>query len=323
MSNPFRSSIYLIYGEEDDVQKEKQFKKIKSDILANSDPKLNFDRINGEKDDLMILQDTIERTPFLGEKRLILIEKAPFFGGKCEEKVLKYLESYIENPISTNVLVFMADKVDKRSRIYKKIKKKGEIIQLDPPKAYQVQDIVRDKLAALNLKFEKDAISLLIENTNGNLGIIEQELEKLAAVAMDNDVITADMVDKYISSTIEGNIFKFVDRLGDKNVEPALKQLKELLLLEPIPRVYFMVCRQFRLLNLVKILSNKGYSSADISKELKLPGFVTKKLMDQADKFTMKELNQKMVLLAELDYNLKTSGTFDQKYVLEKVVINN
>ncbi len=314
--------VVLIYGE-DGIRKKKELDKIKADVLANSDQNLNFDRIDGEKDDLNYLQDIVERAPFLGEKRLILIERAPFFGGKCSERVLKYLENYLENPISTSFIVFMAEKVDKRSRLFKQVKKHGEIIQLDFPKQYQVEGMVKERIKELNLNLDKKSLSLLIQNTGGNMGIIEQELNKLASAVGENRTITTDMVEKYVSTTIEANIFKFVDKLGEKDIEPALRHLNEILLLEPVLRVYFMICRQFRLLNLAKILKQEGYSEAQITKELKLPGFVVKKLLAQAEKFTLKELNWRMIELAEMDHALKTSGTQDQKYILEKVVIKS
>ena len=314
------TSLYLLHGE-DSFRKSEYIKKLKKEVLANSDENLNFDRVDGEKDDLNTLQDIIERAPFLGDKRLILIEKAPFFGGKCEERVLKYLESYMDNPISTNIILFAADKVDKRSRLFKKIKKSGEVIELNNPRSYEVESIVREKISSLGLNFKNDAVSLLIQNTNGNLGVIEQELNKLSALSGEDTVITIDTIEKYVSSTVESNIFKFVDKLGDNDIEPALKLLKDLLLLEPVPRVYFMVCRQFRLLNKVKMLVQDGCSQAEISKKLKVPGFVAKKLMIQSKKFSLEELNNKMIELGELDYTLKTSVTFDQKYILEKVVI--
>ncbi|UMZ73064.1 DNA polymerase III subunit delta [Natranaerofaba carboxydovora] len=314
------TSLYLLHGE-DSFRKSEYIKNLKKEVLVNSDENLNFDRVDGEKDDLDTLQDIIERSPFLGDRRLILIEKAPFFGGKCEERVLKYLESYMDNPISTNIILFVVDKVDKRSRLFKKIKKSGEVIELNNPRSYEVESIVREKISSLGLSFKKDAVNLLIQNTNGNLGVIEQELNKLSAVAEEDTVITKDTVEKYVSSTVESNIFKFVDKLGDNDIEPALKQLNDLLLLEPVPRVYFMVCRQFRLLNKAKMLVQDGCSQAEISKKLKVPGFVAQKLMIQSKKFSLEELNSKMIELGELDYTLKTSGTFDQKYILEKVVI--
>lgn len=313
------SSLYLIFGE-DSFKKERFFQDLKAESLKYSDEKLNYDRLEGDKIDFNRLQDTVERVPFLGDKRLILIEKASYiFGGKPGEKILDYLESYMQNPLSSNVLVFMADKVDKRSRLYKKIKAAGEVIQFDNPKAREVEKIVKNKIASLGLKFEDEAIHRLLQNTNGDLNLIEQELDKLSVA--EEGVISAETVDKYVSSSLESNIFKFVDKIGEENVEPALKHLKELLLNEPIQRVYFMICRQFRLLCQVKIMVQEGYTDSELSKQLKLPPFVVKKLMSQAKKFSLEDLTCKVIELVDIDYKLKTSSVVDDKYILEKIVI--
>lgn len=315
------NTLFLIYGA-DNYRKEKYIKKLKTEILENSDERLNFDKLDGEKTDLSTLKDTLERAPFLGDRRLILVEKPPFFGGKADEKVINYLLDYLEDPIASNVLIFVTEKVDKRSKLFKKMKEKGEILQLDPLKQRDVEELAKEKIESMGLKFEKEAFSLLLQHTEGNIHMIENELEKLS-LAVDGK-ITTEVIEKYVPSSIETNIFKFVDKLGrSEDIDLALKQLRELLLNEPLQRVFYMITRQFRLLYRVKLLEKEKYTGEQIARELKLPSFVVKKLRSQAKKFTLEELSSKVIELVELDYMLKTSGVLEEEYVLEKIVIDS
>ena len=84
--------------------------------------------------------------------------------------------------------------------------------------------------------------------------------------------------------------------------------------------IFFMIVRQFRLLLKAESLLKKDLTDQAVSKELKVPFFVAKKLREQCRNFSSSKLSSIYELLAEADMALKTSVK-EPKLLLESLLV--
>ena len=87
--------------------------------------------------EIISLADTM---PFFAERRLIMVDESGFFKGAAPEELADYIPELPE----TTCLVFCEKEVDKRNRLYKKVKETGyaaELIsRIRPPNAVGGRD---------------------------------------------------------------------------------------------------------------------------------------------------------------------------------------
>lgn len=81
---------------------------------------MNFSRYEGKGIDVGELIRQADTMPFFAEKRLILVEDSGFFKASSEE-----LASYLPSMPDTTCIIFAESQVDKRNRLYKKVKELG------------------------------------------------------------------------------------------------------------------------------------------------------------------------------------------------------
>jgi DNA polymerase-3 subunit delta len=153
------------------------------------------------------------------------------------------------------------------------------------------------------------AAQRLVEVVGDNLAELHQELEKLALFAGDEATLTPQQVSQLASHSRTYNIFALVEALGEGAVHRRLAALDHLLDLgEPPARILTMLARQLRLLIRYKETA-PHISPADLSKQLKLPSGLVKRLGKQAQSFSLNALRSHLELLHQADLSLKTSTT--------------
>ena len=190
--------IYLLYGEEAFL-KNSYKNRLKEAIIG--DDTMNFDRFEGkglDVDELIRLADTM---PFFAERRLILVEDSGFFKS-ASDALVQYLPSMPD----TTILLFVETEVDKRNRLYKKVKDIAEnlakIAEYDVKRIYtekvkEIEAIVaannyEDLLRICNLKAEISK-GLADRKLDGNY--IVKAIQQIQT----NEELKATMRKKYFS----------------------------------------------------------------------------------------------------------------------------
>ena len=109
--------VYLLFGEEAFLKK--SYKNRLREAITQGDT-MNYNYYEGKGinvNEIISLSDTM---PFFADRRLILMEDSGWFkGGPGADEMC----AYIENIPDTTCLLFVETEVDKRSRMYKAVKK--------------------------------------------------------------------------------------------------------------------------------------------------------------------------------------------------------
>ena len=297
--------VYLLFGEE--VFLRNTYKKRLREAVVGEDV-MNFARFEGKGlnvDELIRLADTM---PFFAERRLILVEDSGFFKS-ASEALVKYLP---EMP-DTTCLVFAESEVDKRNKLYKKVKSLGYAAEMARQDAAQLGRWAGGILAKEGRKITNRTMELFLSMVGDDMENIRMELEKLISYTMGRDVITDEDVKAVCTIRVNSRIFEMVAAIAGRQTRRAMELYEDLLTLkEPPMRILFLIARQFNQILQVKELMEKGMDRGTIASKLKLQPFVAGKTMPQARQFSREQIFSYVNSCIEAEEAVKTGRLSDR-----------
>ena len=196
----------------------------------------------------------------------------------------------------------------------------GHVKRFDLPEGGALDRWVRQRVAAKNGRISPHAAHVVAANVGGDLGILENEIEKLVLYKGAEATIEVQDVGLLSPYAAEASIFDLVDALGNRHSKQAAVLLQQKLNEGTDPAYLFaMIARQFRLLIQVKELADTGLRPPAISERLKMHSFVAGKLFQQAQQFSLAQLEQIYRHLLDVDVGVKI-GRHDLNTVLHLLV---
>lgn len=225
------------------------------------------------------------------------------------DKDVEKLEKYIEKPNPSTKLVLLAnDKLDERKKVIKLLKDKNNYIYIKPLTYKDINQRLIKLCKEKGYLLSDNNSSIITFASLSNYDIAIQELNKVLLYYNKPCEIKKIDLDNLISNTLDDNNFKFVDLVIKKDIKKALDYIKSLKLLkiEPIA-LLSLLTREYRLMLITKDLLQKGYSNIKIIKELSLQDWQLNKIITNTYNYSIRELEDKLLDLEELDFQLKTS----------------
>lgn len=312
--------LYLLYGTEAYFINE-TIKLITTEALEEEDREFNVVTYDLEE---VYLEDVVEdaRTlPFFGDRKVILI-KSPLFLTAQKEKLeqnIKILEEYIGEPSPFSILVFVApyEKLDERKKITKLLKKTADVVEANAMQVQDVQKWVVSRAEEAHVYIDNTAVSLLLELVGSNVTMLAKEMDKLTLYVGMGGEITSKLVTELVPKSVEQNVFALTEKVVKKDIAGAMQILDGLFTQQEEPiKLLALLVSQFRLLNQVKELQQRGYGQNQIASHIGVHPYRVKLAMNQTKFFSFEELKRVILELAEADYSMKT-GKMDKKLVLE------
>lgn len=283
------------------------YKKRLQEAIVGDDT-MNLSRFEGkgtDADELIRLADTM---PFFAERRLILVEDSGFFKNASEALV-----QYLPSMPGTTCLVFVESEVDKRSKLYKKVKSLGYAAEMGRQDAAQLGRWAGGILSKEGKKITGHTMELFLSMAGDDMENIRMELEKLISYTWGREVITDEDVEAVCTVRVSNRIFEMVSAIVNQQTRRAMELYEDLLTLkEPPMRILFLIARQFNQLLQVKELTEKGLERKTIASRLKLQPFVVGKVIPQARQFSRDQILSYVNLCVEAEEAVKTGRLSDR-----------
>ena len=277
-------NVYLLCGEEAYLRN--QYKKRLRDALVTDGDTMNYSYYEGKDINPRAVIDMAETLPFFADRRVLMIENSSFFKNKCEE-----LADYMAAIPESTCFIFVETEIDKRSRLYKEVKKYGRIVEFGTQKEDTLMKWILGMLKKEGRNITKDTLQTFLAKTGSDMQMIKNELDKLISYTEGRDVITIADVEHVCVTQTTNKIFDMVNAIAEGKQKKALELYEDLLSLkEPPMRILFLIARQFHKLYQVKLLSKEGMAGSDIAKQAGIMPFAMKKYQAQAKSFTEEEL---------------------------------
>ena len=320
--------IKLLYGEETYLL-ETKLKKIKKEF-GELIQGINFIQIDASN--VQELISDIETPAFGYEKKLILAKNTNLFikekkNAKGIEQATNKLINKIAEYILENItiineaveLIFIEEVVEKNT-LYKAIEKNGEIIEFALLKLPELIQNIQKICMAYKVKMDNVVAKYFVECCGTSMQDLINEVRKLIEFVGTNGTITNKEIDLLCNKQINSVIFDLTDNLGKKDIERAMKVLKELIYeKEPIQKILITLYNHFKKLYIVKICEEY---KKDLATSMKLKPnqmFLITKYKAQAKYFSKEEIRKIMEELIDLDANYK-QGLIDINIGLESIL---
>jgi DNA polymerase III subunit delta len=308
------SGVYLLYGTESFLIHE-TIQMLVSHVLNDEEKDFNLSTYDLEETPIEMALEDAETFPFMGEKRLVILQNPVFLTSeKTKEKVehnISKLEEFLNNPSPYSIVVLAApyEKLDERKKITKELKRKAVIGEAKKLNDQELRNWIKDRVLANGVEIDDKAIDKMILIAGSNLFVLTNEIDKMSLYVGVEKRIDLKTVEMLVSKTLEQNIFELVDKVVHRKIEDALRIYYDLLKQneEPI-KILALLAGQFRLIYQVKELSRKGYGQQQIAGALKQHPYRVKLAAGQATLFSEDELKRMMLLFADADYQMKTGG---------------
>ena len=306
---------YLIFGEENFLKRSYK-NRLRASILG--DDTMNYHYFEGKGINLSEVISLADTMPFFADHRLILIEGSGLFKGNADELV-----EYLPNLPETTCMVFVEDEVDKRSRMYKAMKKYGYAAEMERQSSGQLAKWAAGLLAKEGKKITASTMEVFLGRVGEDMENIHSELDKLISYTLGRDVITVQDVEAVCTIQVTNQIFEMVGAISGRMPAKAMKLYEDLLILkEPPMRILFLIARQFNQLLQVREMSKKGLSRAEIASKLKIPPFAVGKLTTQARAFSREQIFSYVQECADMEEAVK-QGRLSDRMAVELLICRN
>lgn len=314
--------VYLIYSREKFLLK-KALERLKKKVGESADLDFNLTELSGPETSASEIIQAADTIPFMSDQRLVVVRAVD----QMPSQEVSTLASYIKHIPSHVCLVLTASKVNKRSRLYKAVEKKGEVYEYRPPRRNEYPNWVQEQIARRSKLLTPKAAKHIVETVGFDLAKLNNEIEKICLFHSGKERLDVGEVSPLLARSAESTVFNLVEALGRKNKTKALQTLNALLgSNESVARILAILAREFRLLLRTKALLERGASNQMLTEGLvirgskKLPSWVIDRYRQQSRRFSIDELKRAHKLLLEADLAIK-SGEQDPRLVLETLAV--
>ena len=205
--------IYFLMGEEP-YYIDKLSDYIEQNVLSEDEKGFNQTVLYGRDVTIEDVVSTAKRYPMMAERQVVIVKEAQDLSRNIDK-----LESYIENPMLSTVLVFCYKykTLDKRKKLPKLIAKLGVLFESKKLYENQIGDWIKRILSGKGYSIEPKANAMLVEFLGTDLGKINNELEKLQIILPKGSIITPKHIEENIGFSKDFNNFELLNALGAKN----------------------------------------------------------------------------------------------------------
>ena len=282
--------------------------------LTEDEPEISIFDLEEVPVDFVI--DEADTFPFFSDRKLVIAKNASFLKAaeRGKEKIdhnIKALETWLENPPSASVTVFVApyEKMDERKKITKLMKQHATMVEAKSLQPNDLEVWLTHEAKGFGKTLDKKGAQRLVEMAGTNLTLLLSELEKMSLYLGSDEEITIELIEQMTSRTLEQDAFKMLQSYLDGDVSGALSVYYDLIRQKEEPvALTALLASQIRFMVHVFYLQKKGYHAQQISKQLKAHPYRVKLLVEKRQPFPEQRLLQVLGDLADIDLQLKTQS---------------
>jgi len=305
------NNVFYITGNEAYL-KDEALLKTKAKVLGEKYDQADLRTYYGAEVKMREVADFLKTAPFLSPCRLVIIKAADKL--KAGEKEI--LKSYLKDPSRINQLIIAIGEKD--SSLDSMLKGANKI---DCRRLYgrRLSDWIRDKLKKYQLS--NDVVSLLADNTSGDLTNLAQAIEKLELYVGQKKKIERSDVEKVIGRNLRETIFDLTRAISSQDSKSALPILSQLLNNGGrSSEIIGLILWQLRQLRRGSELLTERIDNARISAELKVKPFFMNNFLKQVRFFTKERIDKAHQLILNADLDIKKSRS-KERFILEELIV--
>ncbi|OSZ77763.1 DNA polymerase III subunit delta [Chitinophagaceae bacterium IBVUCB2] len=311
--------IYWLEGEED-FYIDKVINYAEQHILTESESSFNLSVFYGKDANWADVVNACRRYPMFAERQVVLLKEAQ------QMRDIEKLESYVENPLASTVLVisYKEKKLDARKKFTKLVKDNGVLLSTKKMYDSQLPEWTQGLLQQKGFTITQKGLALLVDHIGNDLSRIENEIDKLSVNLGKRTTITEDDIEQYIGVSKDYNVFELQSALASKDLARSI-QIIQYFEANPkaapiqliLPSLYSFFSKVFM------IFGAGGGDEKSIAANIGVNPYFMKDYTKAARLYTYPGVEKALILLHT--YNLKSigigsTGTEDASLLKEMVV---
>lgn len=297
---------YLVVGS-DELKRSHAVARMKKRLEASGLADFNLDERDMSKEQTPEdVLSSLNTFPMGADFRLVILRPCD----RLPKSMSEMLVDYLKNPSSTTVLLLVAEKLAKNTRLYKAVAKidKKAIVECAPKKRWELPQQVRSMATAHGKAITQGGAEELVSRVGESTRMLDNELKKLASMVEGGEITQAD-VERFVVRTAEPRPWDFLDAVSARNLPKALSLLRMMPQRQEI-MLYSLLTTRIRELIYAKALDARGEGST-LARALGLQSWQVKNHLRWARGFKMSELLGALESAVDVELALKGSQTSD------------
>lgn len=260
-----------------------------------------------------------QMAPMLSPLQVLILQDVEALdrgGDEAMERTAQALREYLEDPSPFSVLVFEAEQLDRRKKLFKTLAANALLVELSA--SADPTSLVLQMADELGAKIEREVASELADAVDGEPARIRLELEKLLLYAAGRQITVPD-VDALVVSAKKYTVWKLADAFAAGDRGSAMTFLDSLLREGEQPAgIVGALSWMYRKLVEARELP-AGTNQYSAARDLGMRPETAAIALEQARKIPREQLLTGIAILAEADSALK-SGAPNPRATLEFVL---
>jgi DNA polymerase-3 subunit delta len=309
--------IYVLYGDESFLKRQ-VLAALRQAVLGTADDAFGLNSYAGDKAVFASVRDELDTIPFLGSRRLVVVESAdPFI-----TKFRTLLEKYVGEPAANGVLVLDVKSWPASTKLAKLLASDATVVCESPKPFKLVPWCSQWAKSRYGKQLPSGAAQLLVDLVGPEMGLLDQELAKLAVYVGNANKVETEDVDKLVGRSRSENVWKIFDAIGAGRAKEALAMLDNLFFQgeEPL-RLLGAWSAQLRRLAQIGRLQEQGLSLAAAMQRAGVAPYFQRGCEEQLRHLGRRRIDRIYEWLIDIDLGVKGSSQLPHRTLLERLVV--
>jgi DNA polymerase-3 subunit delta len=309
--------FYVVFGE-DPFLVSKECEKRVDAILGSEDRSMALYEPRANEAQVSDVLDELRTLPFLASKRVVLIKDAePFVRANADA-----LMSYLDDMSPSGVLILTVSSWDKRTRLHKKFKDSGGLIEVGRIYSNQLPGYITSYAQQIHaIRLDRQTSRFLVELVGDDPGRLCREMDKLAVYVAPRKTVSPQDIESLIGHNRMFDAFGVIDSVSTGQIGSAVSRVRNMFAADKSAE-YSVVGAfgyHFRRLFRAKALISKGDSPQQAAAKAGVR-FKQDEFLRQVGRLSLPQFARILAELGRIDFGLKTGQT-TAPIAIERLII--
>lgn len=298
---------------------------LRAAILGGDESDFSYTAFDGNSAQFRDVHEELSTVAMFGGTRLAVVEGADDFVSRYRTE----LEDYVAKPARSGVLILDIQTFPSNTRLHKAIAAEGLAIDCATPTPARITKWLGEWAKQTHhVQLSATAAEALVDLIGPELGLLNQELTKLALMVGDDQKITPELVNRTVGGWRTKTTWEMLDAALDGKVAEALSQLDRLLASgeQPIGLLGQISASLRRLAAATRLIlqaqtAGRRVTLRDALERAGIRAFVLQKAERQLRLLGRQRGNQLYRWLLEADLDLKGASSLPPRLILERLIV--
>ena len=276
-------------------------------------------RLNGEHAEIREVMSELKTVSMFGDQRIVLIEDADDFVTANRP----VLEKYTASPAKGSLLILDVKSFPKTTKLYKLVDQHGLAVECaELTGANLLKWLQRVAKEQYGKDLDRDSATLIVQLAGDGLGMLLQEVAKLASLVGEVAEITRDDVVKVVGGWRTETTWVMLDAVRDGNLNKALEALNKLMMAGEAPqKILGGVTFTFRKL---AEATERARAGAPLREAISVSGIFPAAIAPSETylrRIGFERASRILQMLIEADTEMKGGSRVDPRLLLERLFV--